>query len=130
MKKQVMTTTYVLFGAFVLIIITAITCGDNTSQGEKSTPMPETLKEVKEVVEEKVEEVKVEVEEKVEEIKSVVKEKVKDVVKEKKEQVIEEKAKEVIEDLIPEPPVVPEIKELPIELPEVAPTGIQEEVTE
>ena len=78
MKKQVMTTTYILFGAFVLIIITAVTCGDNTSKGEETTTIPETLQEVKEVIEEKVEEIKVEAEEKIEEIKEVVEEKRKD----------------------------------------------------
>lgn len=121
MKKQTMTKSYILFGAFMLTIITVITCGDSSSDVDVAEP--KTIDTVKEVVEEKVEEVKVVVEEKVEEVKEVV--------KEKTEKVIEEKVEELIEEVIPvELPSLPKVEELPIELPEIAPEDTKEEAVE
>ena len=69
------------------------------------------------------------IEEVVEEVKAVVEEKI-EAVEEKVEEVIQEKIEEVFEEIILELPAIPEIKELPIELPTVVPKDIQGEATE
>ena len=127
MKKEAMKKSYILFGAFLLTVVTVITCGDNSSQSVSPAKTTMTTETIEKAVEEKVEEVKVIVEEKVEEIKEVV--------EEKTEKVIEEKVEEVIEEIIPvELPKLPKIEELPIEIPEiipeVAPVDTKEEAVE
>ena len=127
MKKETMKKSYILFGAFLITVVTVITCGDNSSQSVSPAKTTMTTETIEKAVEEKVEEVKVMVEEKVEEIKEVV--------EEKTEKVIEEKVEEVIEEIIPvELPKLPKIEELPIEIPEiipeVAPVDTKEEAVE
>jgi archaellum component FlaF (FlaF/FlaG flagellin family) len=114
MKKETMKKSYILFGAFLITVVTVITCGDNSSQSVSPAKTTMTTETIEKAVEEKVEEVKVIVEEKVEEIKEVV--------KEKTEKVIEEKAEEIIEEIIPvELPKLPKVEELPVEIPEIIP---------
>ena len=57
--------TYIMFGVFVIIVITAITCSKNKGE-ETQTLLPEA--EVKEIVEVKVEEVKEAVENRLKEV--------------------------------------------------------------
>ena len=127
MKKETMKKSYILFGAFLITVVTVITCGDNSSQSVSPAKTTMTTETIEKAVEEKVEEVKVMVEEKVEEIKEVV--------KEKTEKVIEEKAEEISEEIIPaELPKLPKVEELPVEIPEIipeiAPKDTLEEVVE
>ena len=69
MKKETMKKSYILFGAFLITVVTVITCGDNSSQSVSPAKTTMTTETIEKAVEEKVEEVKVMVEEKVEEIK-------------------------------------------------------------
>ena len=69
MKKETMKKSYILFGAFLITVVTVITCGDNSSQSVSPAKTTMTTEPIEKAVEEKVEEAKVIVEEKVEEIK-------------------------------------------------------------
>lgn len=117
--------SYVLFGVFVLMVVTIITCGDKTSSKSEievlSFPNPE---EVKEEVEAKVEEAKKEItttiEEKVEEIESRIIEVLPEIdIPALKEEKTEETPTEVPTEEVP--------VETPVEVPSEEPDSLEVE---